>query len=151
MSALTETAEAVDWANGLLTGFVSAVAAGADLAAQLDDLFLQAKNGPGGQGAQSNDEPQQLGEGVLPNGQDPAEEIQRQIGDCPYCLRAVAGGLAGIVSGMLIARGGHDAALKTPVSTQSGIVTGPNTRCLTMTPWETRPEVQRSLRSKTLQ
>jgi hypothetical protein len=48
----------------------------------------------------------------IQNGQDVALQVQQQIGDCPNCLRAVAGGLAGIISGSLIARGGHDAALK---------------------------------------
>jgi hypothetical protein len=64
MSTLTETAEAVDWALGLVKRFLSAVAEGADLTTQLDDLLLEAKNGPGGHCAQSNDETQQLEEGL---------------------------------------------------------------------------------------
>jgi hypothetical protein len=43
---------------------------------------------------------------------DAAEQIQQQIGDCPHCLRAVAGYLAGTCSGQLLARGNKEAALK---------------------------------------
>jgi len=49
---------------------------------------------------------------LLNDDQAAAEDVQRQIGDCPNCLRAVAGGAVGVLSGEMRARG-LDAALWT--------------------------------------
>lgn len=49
---------------------------------------------------------------LLHDDQPAAEHIQQEIGDCPHCLRTLAGYLAGTCSGMLLARGGKGAALK---------------------------------------
>lgn len=40
-----------------------------------------------------------------------AKLIEREIGDCPGCLRAFARCLGGLVSGLMIGRGGKEGAL----------------------------------------
>ena len=40
-----------------------------------------------------------------------AELIEREIGDCPVCLRAFARYLGGLVSGIMISQGGKEGAL----------------------------------------
>lgn len=49
---------------------------------------------------------------LIEDDDETAERVQRQIGDCPRCLRAVAGGLAGFVGGILIDRAGRDVPLQ---------------------------------------
>lgn len=49
---------------------------------------------------------------LLQDDEDAALQVQQQIGDCPNCLRAAAGGLAGLLSGKLLEYG-RDNAEKT--------------------------------------